>query len=71
MIMGDGAEMDAIAAVILGGTSLSGGVGFVLPCLIAVSYNRILAGIRLQHRVINHVFNSHFHSPFPFEAFTC
>ena len=41
---------------------------FVLPCLIAVSYNRILAGIRLQHRVINHVFNSHFHSPFPFEA---
>ncbi len=28
---GTGIEMDAIAAVILGGTSLSGGVGFVLP----------------------------------------
>ena len=31
---GEGIEMDAIAAVILGGTSLSGGSGFVLPTVI-------------------------------------
>lgn len=31
---GTGIEMDAIAAVILGGTSLSGGVGFVLPTVV-------------------------------------
>lgn len=29
--LGEGIEMDAIAAVILGGTSLSGGTGYVLP----------------------------------------
>ncbi len=31
---GRGIEMDAIAAVILGGTSLSGGTGFVLPTVV-------------------------------------
>lgn len=31
---GSGIEMDAIAAVILGGTSLSGGSGFILPTVI-------------------------------------
>ena len=29
MIMGDSAEMDAIAAVVLGGTSMSGGKGSI------------------------------------------
>ena len=36
MIMGDGAEMDAIAAVVLGGTSMSGGKGSISGTVIGV-----------------------------------
>lgn len=36
MIMGDGAEMDAIAAVVLGGTSMSGGRGSISGTVIGV-----------------------------------
>lgn len=38
---GEGIEMDAIAAVILGGTSMSGGKGFVLPTI----FGAIIMGI--------------------------
>ena len=42
---GTGIEMDAIAAVILGGTSLSGGVGFVLPTVVGADvYKRQISG---------------------------
>ena len=36
MIMGDSAEMDAIAAVVLGGTSMSGGKGSISGTVIGV-----------------------------------
>lgn len=36
---GQGIEMDAIAAVILGGTSLSGGTGFVLPTVVGAMFS--------------------------------
>ncbi|MDD3140092.1 MAG: ABC transporter permease [Lachnospiraceae bacterium] len=36
MILGDGAEMDAIAAVVLGGTSMSGGKGTISGTVIGV-----------------------------------
>lgn len=36
MIMGDGAEMDAIAAVVLGGTSMNGGKGSISGTVIGV-----------------------------------
>ncbi len=42
---GTGAELDAIAAVILGGTSLSGGQGFVLPTVIGALILGILDNI--------------------------
>ena len=42
---GAGIEMDAIAAVILGGTSLSGGTGFVLPTVIGASIMGIIDNI--------------------------
>ena len=42
---GEGIEMDAIAAVILGGTSLSGGVGFVLPTVVGAMIMGIIDNI--------------------------
>ena len=42
---GAGIEMDAIAAVILGGTSLSGGTGFVLPTVVGASIMGIIDNI--------------------------
>lgn len=42
---GKGIEMDAIAAVILGGTSLSGGTGFVLPTVIGAMIMGIIDNI--------------------------
>ena len=42
---GEGLEMDAIAAVILGGTSLSGGTGFVLPTVIGAMIMGIIDNI--------------------------
>lgn len=42
---GQGIEMDAIAAVIIGGTSLSGGTGFVLPTAIGALIMGIIDNI--------------------------
>ena len=42
---GEGIEMDAIAAVILGGTSLSGGSGFVLPTVVGAMIMGIIDNI--------------------------
>lgn len=42
---GSGYELDAIAAVILGGTSLSGGTGFVLPTVVGAIILGILDNI--------------------------
>jgi len=42
---GQGIEMDAIAAVILGGTSLSGGIGYVLPTVIGAMIMGIIDNI--------------------------
>ena len=42
---GKGYELDAIAAVILGGTSLSGGQGFVLPTIVGALILGILTNI--------------------------
>lgn len=42
---GEGIEMDAIAAVILGGTSLSGGTGYVLPTVIGAMIMGIIDNI--------------------------
>lgn len=42
---GNGYELDAIAAVILGGTSLSGGSGFVLPTVVGAIILGILDNI--------------------------
>jgi len=42
---GKGYELDAIAAVILGGTSLSGGQGFVLPTIVGALILGILSNI--------------------------
>lgn len=42
---GEGIEMDAIAAVILGGTSMSGGTGFVLPTVIGAMIMGIIDNI--------------------------
>lgn len=42
---GEGIEMDAIAAVILGGTSLSGGTGFVLPTVVGAMIMGIIDNI--------------------------
>ena len=57
MIMGDGAEMDAIAAVILGGTSLSGGVGFVLPTVVGAMIMGIIDNILTLMNVNPHATN--------------
>lgn len=42
---GEGIEMDAIAAVVLGGTSMSGGSGFVLPTVIGALIMGIIDNI--------------------------
>ncbi|MFZ2539519.1 MAG: ribose ABC transporter permease [Oscillospiraceae bacterium] len=42
---GKGYELDAIAAVILGGTSLSGGQGFILPTIVGALILGILSNI--------------------------
>ena len=57
MIMGDSAEMDAIAAVILGGTSLSGGTGFVLPTVVGAMIMGIIDNILTLMNVNPHATN--------------
>lgn len=52
---GNGYELDAIAAVILGGTSLSGGVGFVLPTVIGALIMGIIDNILTLMNVNPHV----------------
>ena len=46
--LGQGYELDAIAAVVIGGTSLSGGVGTVLGTLIGAFFMSVLInGLRI------------------------
>ena len=54
---GTGIEMDAIAAVILGGTSLSGGVGFVLPTVDGAMIMGIIDNILTLMNVNPHATN--------------
>ncbi len=54
---GTGIEMDAIAAVILGGTSLSGGVGFVLPTVVGAMIMVIIDNILTLMNVNPHATN--------------
>ncbi len=54
---GSGIEMDAIAAVILGGTSLSGGVGFVLPTVVGAMIMGIIDNILTLLNVNPHATN--------------
>ena len=54
---GTGIEMDAIAAVILGGTSLSGGVGFVLPTVVGAMIMGIIDNILTLMNVNPHATN--------------
>lgn len=54
---GEGIEMDAIAAVILGGTSLSGGVGFVLPTVVGAMIMGIIDNILTLMNVNPHATN--------------
>lgn len=54
---GIGVEMDAIAAVILGGTSLSGGVGFVLPTVVGAMIMGIIDNILTLMNVNPHATN--------------
>ena len=54
---GTGIEMDAIAAVILGGTSLSGGVGFVLPTVVGALIMGIIDNILTLMNVNPHATN--------------
>ena len=54
---GPGIEMDAIAAVILGGTSLSGGVGFVLPTVVGAMIMGIIDNILTLMNVNPHATN--------------
>ena len=54
---GTGIEMDAIAAVILGGTSLSGGVGFVLPTVVGAMIMGIIDKILTLMNVNPHATN--------------
>ena len=54
---GTGIEMDAIAAVILGGTSLSGGVGFVLPTVVGAMIMGIIDNILTLMNVNPHAPN--------------
>jgi len=54
---GEGIEMDAIAAVILGGTSLSGGVGFVLPTVVGAMIMGVIDNILTLLNVNPHATN--------------
>ena len=54
---GTGIEMDAIAVVILGGTSLSGGVGFVLPTVVGAMIMGIIDNILTLMNVNPHATN--------------
>lgn len=54
---GEGIEMDAIAAVILGGTSLSGGTGYVLPTVIGAIIMGIIDNILTLLNVDPHATN--------------
>lgn len=54
---GTGIEMDAIAAVILGGTSLSGGVGYVLPTVVGAMIMGIIDNILTLMNVNPHATN--------------
>lgn len=54
---GEGIEMDAIAAVILGGTSLSGGIGFVLPTVVGAMIMGIIDNILTLMNVNPHATN--------------
>lgn len=54
---GEGIEMDAIAAVILGGTGLSGGTGFVLPTVIGAMIMGIIDNILTLMNVNPHATN--------------
>lgn len=54
---GTGIEMDAIAAVFLGGTSLSGGVGFVLPTVVGAMIMGIIDNILTLMNVNPHATN--------------
>ena len=54
---GSGIEMDAIAAVILGGTSLSGGTGFVLPTIVGAMIMGIIDNILTLMNVNPHATN--------------
>ena len=54
---GSGIEMDAIAAVILGGTSLSGGTGFVLPTVVGAMIMGIIDNILTLMNVNPHATN--------------
>ncbi len=54
---GEGIEMDAIAAVILGGTSLSGGTGFVLPTVVGAMIMGIIDNILTLMNVNPHATN--------------
>lgn len=44
-VSGEGIEMDAIAAVVLGGTSMSGGSGFIIPTVIGALIMGIIDNI--------------------------
>ncbi|MDO5018030.1 MAG: ribose ABC transporter permease [Lagierella massiliensis] len=55
--LGEGIEMDAIAAVILGGTSLSGGTGFVLPTVAGAMIMGIIDNILTLMNVNPHATN--------------
>ena len=55
---GEGIEMDAIAAVILGGTSLSGGSGFVLPTVVGAMIMGIIDNILTLMNVNPHATNT-------------
>jgi ribose transport system permease protein len=47
--LGQGYELDAIAAVVIGGTSLSGGVGTLLGTLIGAFFMSVLInGLRIM-----------------------
>ncbi len=54
---GTGYELDAIAAVILGGTSLSGGTGFVLPTVVGALIMGIIDNILTLLNVNPHATN--------------
>lgn len=54
---GEGIEMDAIAAVILGGTSLSGGSGFILPTVVGAIIMGIIDNLLTLMKIDPHATN--------------